>query len=284
LRAQSLPREEWELILVDNVSHAPLAEAWDLSWHPNARHLAEQVLGLAAARMCGMKASTADLLVFVDDDNVLDKTYLANALEIKALWPSLGAWGSGIISPEYELEPAIDVKDFLFLLAIRETEKPRWSNVYPCEEAIPWGAGLCVRAAVADAYCRANNESSILLTGRRGNSLLAGDDHEIAYLACELGLGMGVFPQLRLTHLISKNRVSRKHLLKLALGAEASDGLLKYKWNGAYPRLPCHPRDALAILKNLVMRRGLHRNMYLAQVRGSILARKIIADANAKRK
>jgi glycosyltransferase involved in cell wall biosynthesis len=283
LRAQTLTKREWALILIDNASHFPLAESWDLSWHPNGKHIVEQELGLAAARIRGMRESRSDLLVFVDDDNVLDKSYLAQALEIADEWPRLGAWGSGVISPEFEVEPAGDLKNLVHMLAIRETVKACWSNVYSCQEAIPWGAGLCVRAAVADAYCRANNDVSILITGRRGDSLLAGDDNEIAYVACELGLGIGVFPDLRLTHLIPKDRVSRKHLLKLVEGAEASDALLQYKWKGNIPLSPFRPWGILSILKNLIVGRRLDRQTYLAYVRGLIAARRIIANARVKR-
>ena len=53
LRQQTLPRESWELLLVDNASKALLASAFDISWHPNGRHILEQELGLAPARQAG---------------------------------------------------------------------------------------------------------------------------------------------------------------------------------------------------------------------------------------
>jgi glycosyltransferase involved in cell wall biosynthesis len=282
LRAQTLPKSEWEMILIDNASQSPLAALWDLSWHPNARHIMEPELGIAAARMRGMKESCSDLLVFVDDDNVIDKSYLEHALEINDEWPTLGVWGSSAIIPEYEVEPAGDLKTLEYMLAIRETVKACWSNVYSCDEAIPWGAGLCVRASVADAFCRANNEPPILITGQRGGDRgVAGEDNEIAYVACELGLGMGVFPQLRLTHLIPKERVSREYLLKLVAGAKASDALLQYKWQGRLPRSPFRAWGMLSIFTHLIVLRGLERQTYLAHVRGILTARRIIADARA---
>ena len=39
LRNQTLPKDQWELIIVDNASKVPLASEWDLSWHPNGRLL-----------------------------------------------------------------------------------------------------------------------------------------------------------------------------------------------------------------------------------------------------
>src|ERR1700742_1990618 len=71
LEEQSLSKDCWELILVDNRSLAPLALDWDLSWHPHARHIVETELGLAAARRRGIREALSDLLIFVDDDNVL---------------------------------------------------------------------------------------------------------------------------------------------------------------------------------------------------------------------
>jgi cellulose synthase/poly-beta-1,6-N-acetylglucosamine synthase-like glycosyltransferase len=41
LAAQTLPKEEWELLLVDNGSEPELRRQWDLSWHPLSRHIYE---------------------------------------------------------------------------------------------------------------------------------------------------------------------------------------------------------------------------------------------------
>ena len=45
LRSQTLPLEQWELLLVDNASSEPLACRVDLTWHPLASHLHESALG-----------------------------------------------------------------------------------------------------------------------------------------------------------------------------------------------------------------------------------------------
>ena len=57
LRQQTLPPEQWELLLIDNASDTDLARQYDLTWHPQGRHLREPVLGLTAARLAGIKTN-----------------------------------------------------------------------------------------------------------------------------------------------------------------------------------------------------------------------------------
>ena len=283
LRQQTLPLENWELLLVDNASAQSLAASWDLSWHPHAKHITESELGLSTARQRGMREAASDLFVFLDDDTPLDKSYLTRALEIKRTWPLLGVWGSGSVSPEYELQPDECFGKLLELFGLRQTERAFWSNVPSCQEATPWGAGSCVRASVAEAYRRMNNERAVLIPGRRGKELLSGEDREIAFVACDLGLGTGVFPELRLTHLIPKERLSRKYLLKLREGTELSNALLFYKWKGTHPISPFGPRGLLSIVKNSILRRGLDRQIYFTKIRAMISARRIIASSQSAR-
>ncbi len=54
LQAQTLPKDEWELLIIDNASEQALATDWDLSWHPLPRHIREDELGLTPARLRGI--------------------------------------------------------------------------------------------------------------------------------------------------------------------------------------------------------------------------------------
>ena len=192
LRNQTLPFLEWELLVVDNGSRLPLVSSWDISWHPAARHILEPERGVAYARRRGIQEASADLIIFVDDDNVLDKEYLAEAIKIKQEWPFLGVWGSGSIRGEFEVEPQEKMRSWL---PVRELQGGRWSNLagsllfgFSPEEGIPWGAGMCVRRDVADAYRRFFEQSSLKITGR-----LKGEDTEICFVSCRYGLGTGTF-------------------------------------------------------------------------------------------
>src|SRR5262249_15233573 len=134
LRVQTMPTSHWELLLIDNASEPPL-DSNLLSWHPNARCIIESEPGLASARRRGIRESLGGLLIFVDDDNVLDPSYLSEALLIKQEWDHLGAFGSGAIIPEFEREPADHLRSFVRFLSLRKNDKDFWTNMIPNSEA-----------------------------------------------------------------------------------------------------------------------------------------------------
>lgn len=278
LRVQTLPISVWELIIVDNASRRPVADVIDLSWHMRGHCVVESELGLSSARRRGIQESVGGLLVFVDDDNVLSPNYLAESLRIAANWHCLGAWGSGSIAAEFEVEPAEHLRPLLGFLGVRDTAQPIWSNAISCTDATPIGAGLCIRRQAAEAYLEFCRTSSIQISGRKGSSLGAHEDYEMCYLACQSGLGMGIFPELKILHLIKKQRVSDTHLLKLIESVTSSHLVLDYKWKGAVPASPFSAHGLASFLFNLVRRRGFDRRVFFAEVRAVIAARRVLAQ------
>jgi glycosyltransferase involved in cell wall biosynthesis len=283
LRSQTLPLNKWELLIIDNASKVPLAHHWHISWHPMVRHIVENEIGIAAARRRGIREACADLIVFVDDDNVLDKTYLTQAIGIGRDWPLLGAWGSGSIQGEFEVKPSEPIIKFLPYLALRETANPQWSNVATCWQAMPWGAGLCVRTSVAVAYCQSCERSSLQISGRLGNSPFSGEDKELALTSCAQGSGFGIFPDLKLTHLIPKHRVSEGYIVRLVEFTKLCDLLLDYKWLNIIPNSRQRVKLLLSVLEGLLLHSGIDRRVRLASVRALTKANRII-DADLKKK
>ena len=228
LKSQTLPVEKWEYLLVDNASDRLLSSEIDLSWHPHSRHIREEQLGLTPARICGIKASTADILVFVDDDNVLDSDYLENVLKISQDWQKIGAWG-GQIRGEFESQPPEWTKAYWKNLGIREFDRDVWSNLLHQYETTPCGAGICVRKVVAFQYVEfVQNDPKRLNLDRQGNQLISGGDTDLAFTACDLGLGTGLFVSLKLTHLIPSHRLEEEYLLKLTEGFAYSNVILGF--------------------------------------------------------
>jgi glycosyltransferase involved in cell wall biosynthesis len=177
-----------------------------LSWHPHSSIVVEEQLGLAFARRRGFLESRAELIVNVDDDNVLDPSYLTNVVELAAAYPFVGAFGAQN-GAEFETPPTREPN--YYYGAQRLVKESVWSNLRENIETTPWGAGSVVRRSVANHYIkRLDREPRLLELGRRGNQLLSCEDIDIANSACDLGLAKGVFKELVFTHLIPAKRMT----------------------------------------------------------------------------
>lgn len=215
LRAQTLPVERWELVLVDNASREPLAGSWDLSWNPGGRHALEMELGLTQARLRGIQETTAELLVFVDDDNELRPDFLEEALAIAGREPGLGCFGAARILPEFEQEPTEALRPFTRVLALRD-EATDLRSADPEDWCYPYGAGLVVRRSVATRYVAVVTASRLKMElDRRGDQLNSCGDDEFSWIAIDMGFSRGVFRSLVVRHLIAARRVQKAYLMAL---------------------------------------------------------------------
>jgi glycosyltransferase involved in cell wall biosynthesis len=233
LRAQTLPKQQWELLLVDNRSKDRLSECWDLSWHPHGRHIREDQLGLTSAFLTGIRESRGMMLIVVDDDNVLASDYLICALNKANRYPDVGVW-NGSNTPEFEKAPAQWKRAFLPYLAINEEEADRVSR--DIESApLPIGAGMVIRREVAEAYsfwmASATPRRKVALN-RRGPRLYAGEtDMELGIVAIRNGYACGRTPDLQLTHLMPRRRFSTGYLFRIVRDISYSHVLI-YRWHG----------------------------------------------------
>ncbi len=227
LAAQTLDPAYWEFVLIDSASREPLDSWVDASRLPRARIVREGEPGLTRARLRGIAKSTGDLLVFVDDDNVLDPDFLVNAVSIFVDRPDIGSC-SGASRPEFETPPPDWTRRHWGNLVIRNVPTDIWSNLPMLPDTMPCGAGLCVRRAVAAFYSElhANGRRPFALD-RNGTSLLSGGDNDLAACACDLGLGVGVFKALRLIHLIPAERLRESYLRNLAENIALSTVILR---------------------------------------------------------
>lgn len=236
LDAQTLPKDCWDLLVVDNASDESLADTWDLSWHPRARHVREGTLGVTSARIRGITESRGDLLVYVDDDTTLTPTFLKEASAIFHQYPYLGAFGAGSVEPEFDVLPPPEIRSHPQLLGVRSVSSARWSNNVEDSGSFPWGAGLCIRRQVADLYPRLVGSLRITaVLGRRGMERFSGEDDLFSWVAASAGFGFGIFPQLQVTHLIAADRLNRRHLLRLIQDHAFSQSVLQYVLAGTQP-------------------------------------------------
>ena len=228
LREQDLPHDRWELLLVDNASTNGVCETMDLGWHPRGRLVKEPRIGLTMARVRVIDEAEGDPIMYVDDDNVLEPGYLTRVLRLVGEHPTLGVIGAGRLEPEFEEAPDPQLAPYIGMLALRTVDAPAWSND-PRDQVIPWGAGMAVRRVVAERYRELIATDPLRQRlDRSGASLNSGGDDEFSWVACEMGLGKGIFPELGLLHLIRASRVKQEYLLRLAEGIAFSHALLAH--------------------------------------------------------
>lgn len=215
LKSQTLDKELWELIVVNNNSSAPFEDEIDLTWHREAKIVAEYNQGLTFARLKGFSEAKGNIIVLVDDDNVLDRGYLQLALEIFQNNSRLGVIG-GKSLPDFEAPPPPWIKEFYANLALRDFgEVPiihQWNFEYP--NVAPIGAGMALRKASLQEFIK-NSGNGGVISDRQGNSLASGGDNDLIVEVLKAGWLVGYFPSLSLRHMIPKERTLVSYLARL---------------------------------------------------------------------
>lgn len=279
LQEQTLSPEGWELFIVDNASAREQAPRADLSWHPGVRLLHEPALGLTPARLTGIRAAAAELLVFVDDDNVLDPDFLETCLRVADEKPFLGSW-SGQCRPEFEQPPPDWTRRYWGNLVIREFDREAWSNLPRLADTMPCGAGLCVRRPVARHYLALHESGRRSIQfDRAGASLMSGGDNDLAACACTVGLAVGLIPSLKLTHLIPRERLTEDYLSRLAEAISFSSTLLDAEYG-----IPVGSRGAVGLAADclrLLRLRPPHRRIVGAAYRGRRRAARVLTASGS---
>jgi glycosyltransferase involved in cell wall biosynthesis len=275
LKEQDLSCSDWELLLIDNASRAPLAGTYDLSWHPHARCVVETKVGLTSARLRAIREAQGEILVFVDDDNVLEHDYLLQCTRISETYPYLGAWG-GQEFHEFEGGEPQETWKRDFWMPPR-LEKEIWSNNYD-RAAAPAGAGMCLRRVVATRYTELAAVHPLRSKlDRKGTRLESSGDIDMAFTACDMGLGTGRFPSLRLVHLIPPRRLTDDYLFRLIEGISHSDTILIALRQGI-PAKQCRVDRLVDFYKRLRMPK-LQRSLARAAADGRMRALNDLVDS-----
>jgi glycosyltransferase involved in cell wall biosynthesis len=268
LRAQVFPGRQFEVVLVNNASERfPEPAFFSDCAPPNFSIVVEKRLGLTAARLAGFAAARGALLVLVDDDNVLAPGYLEAADQIARDFPFLASW-SGNVVLAFEPGAVPPPPAWRGYLTERTVAKAVWSNDPDHHDSTPWGAGMCIRRGLADAYrAHCALEPSRLRLDLSGRQLVYGGDTDIAYFGCSLGSGKGVFPQLVVDHLIPPERCERAYLLRAIEGHAYSEWLHHWVLHGV---VPSEPKGLAARIK-----RGLRLALSDSSVRAAERSRSV---------
>jgi glycosyltransferase involved in cell wall biosynthesis len=166
------------LLLIDNNSTDNTRQVAD-SFKETlpVRYLFEPVQGLSAARNRALQEFRGDLLVFTDDDVVLDSSWLAAYARELQVFPGAGYFGGRILPlwdndrPKWLIDPSLPLISGL-LVHYDLGEQSRW---FDRGDSLPFGANFALRRSVTNLL-----EPFRLDLGVKGGS--AGRGEEAEYL------------------------------------------------------------------------------------------------------
>lgn len=209
LRHQTLAADRFEILVVDNASTDRTPEVCQefASSLPHLRYVFEPVQGLSKARNTALQEVKSSYIAFLDDDAIPCPSWLASLLHtFQTVRPEPVCVG-GLIRPLWEL-PKPDwvhpTMETLFTI-LDGGDQPRWFR--PNE--FPWGANVAYQR---DALLKIGGFHEKL--GRRGKSLLSGEEYLLNATLQNQGGGFYYHPEAAIEHWIPKERIDPNWLVR----------------------------------------------------------------------
>lgn len=213
---------EHEIIIVDNNSN-PCLQSLDyvnafLIKKKNASIIIEKTEGLTSARIAGIKHANFDWIVFFDDDNEPDFRYLDETAIFLKSNPKVGICGPGKVDVEFfESKATLKSEKIQNLFQYRNIKENLVENDLfngkAC--AFPYGTGMVVKKDILLNYCKQVESGTYTLNDRKGKSLSSGGDTQILYTVIKMGYYAGTGALIKMKHLISSKKTTRKAIIKL---------------------------------------------------------------------
>ena len=206
-----------ELLLIDNASKDNTKDIC-LSYaekDSRVKYLYEKEAGLSNARRCAVQNASGDWLVYVDDDNVLDKRWLVELAATIEKNPEAGIINGASLAVAAEpLDEDEEMRLSLLYKSLACTHLKGWDE--PASPlSFPFGAGMCIKI---EPLRKILSDGWLSLSGRKGASLASGEDTELATKCLSLGYTFVYNDKMRLEHLIPKARLSRDYANRLIKG------------------------------------------------------------------
>ena len=241
---QSLPKDNYEIIIVDNNSTDGTKKIIkDIIQSNNSgvdiRYIFEKRQGVHFARNNGAKEAKNEILYFTDDDMLADKDLLVEILKVFNLGYNVGS-ATGVILPRFEIEPPEWILKYCYnsVLSLNPKKEEdliissRDIGVFSCHQAIDRKAFF-----KSKGFNPENTKGEWVGDGETGlNIKIKRLNYKFAFSAKSI-----------IYHLIPKERLTQKYLNKRLANQGNSNSYTYYRENN-----PLKKQLYLQILKHFI--------------------------------
>ena len=218
---QEAEKSMWECVVVNNAStdntEALFQEFASQHQELNLRLVNEPKQGLSYARNCGIAESKGDILVFIDDDETVNREFVSAYIDI---FDNHGAFvGAGAVVPRYD------------------SARPKWMSYYTekmianpinlgnevvtiTSKTTPAGGNMAFNREIFNLYGGFNTA-----LGRKGEALLGGEENDMFDRVRSLGERVFYAPNAVVYHHIADKKLTPDYFDKLAYGVGVSKRL-----------------------------------------------------------
>lgn len=212
---KSLPREEYEIIVVDNCSTDSTKDVIEQFSGENIRYIYEPTLGLSYARNTGWRNACGTYVAYLDDDAIAYPGWLERIVEVfETIKPRPGCVG-GKAEPIWEASRPNWLSDGLItgLTVINWSDTPQ---VLP-DLSQKWLVGANI-AFPKEVLEQVGGFTSGL--DRAGQNLLSGGDVFLEKQILKAGYSCFYHPEITIGHHIQKSRLEQRWFIR------------RYYWQG----------------------------------------------------
>lgn len=219
------------------------------------QYIFEEKQGLSYAREHALDANT-DWIIYVDDDNILDKNWIMELKKIIEKKERLGVVNGAVIAvPEETLN---EEQEAILGVMYRNLACTHWKETKEDDppNVVPMGAGMCVRR---EALIKIEQEGWLNLTGRVGKKLSSGEDTELCERILEQGYGYESNFRMKLYHIIPSMRLEEKYVIRLIDGLV--EGRVNFIKNQKFGYIKCQLRKAKYLLERQRLEKKMKESM-----------------------
>ena len=217
---------DWELLVVNNNCTDKTDEV--IARHSEVlplRRLLELKPGLSNARNCAVEAAQGQLLIWTDDDVLVDSHWLSGYVTAATQYPNDTIFG-GPILPWFEGSPPKWLVDVFHRVDGAYATRHLGPEPIPFTPSVmPYGANFAVRTKFQSGFLYDPN------LGRKSTGMLSGEETTVIQTMLNKGFTGRWIPDVKVRHFIPKERQTIAYLRKY------------YRGVGEYRAITMEPHD-----------------------------------------